>query len=544
MQAFSKDFSKVDLSRVLIEEIAEELPRKEDDFREVAVIAEALAESGENPGVEKMMKSLEEGLRELVTSLEEQRLFVEQVDSYKAFTQEADAIDSHISSCRRLLPQFDQHLSPEELDVMSKKQSMLAAMIESYEKKVAAFVRSADKLSPEIHIRYEDCQHRRDTIVENWNVLNDEFNACNQLIHDHKTFLELVTTIDNMQSFISEKEKMAQDRYFRDPNHLRSKLKKHEVLDGEVKANGSEIRLIKMKVDKLREENHPEHKVIEEKFTKLSNSWADLASEIGNKYSFFRESLNGIDISNNVEVINSKLDLINSDLHSVVAIQDVKHCNQLISKHKTQFANFKTLEQKLNSLESDAAEMANDRQKKEPVMQNLKLCRESLESLRPLFDERLNYLNESLKFHQLMSELNSELQWIQEKEKLISKGWPESNGLMQVRSLTKRHKSLEEEVANHLPVVDDLFHRAENFEDGTDNKVDVDSTCKQLAGDVRKLKERLASRAAELELALKTYALLEEINEIEGWTQVCFHFFLLFVPPLHLCQLWAGGFCS
>ncbi len=33
-----------------------------------------------------------------------------------------------------------------------------------------------------------------------------------------------------------------QDRHFRDLNHLRSKLKKHEVLDGEVKANGSEIR--------------------------------------------------------------------------------------------------------------------------------------------------------------------------------------------------------------------------------------------------------------------------------------------------------------
>ncbi len=91
------------------------------------------------------------------------------------------------------------------------------------------------------------------------------------------------------------------------------------------------------------------------------------------------------------------------------------------------------------------------------MLQSLKLCRDNLESLRPVFDERLNYLNESLKFHQLMSELNSELQWIQEKDRLISKGWPESNGLMQVRSLTKRHKSLEEEVANHFPVVDDLF---------------------------------------------------------------------------------------
>jgi hypothetical protein len=93
--------------------------------------------------------------------------------------------------------------------------------------------------------------------------------------------------------------------------------------------------------------------------------------------------------------------------------QDVKHCNQLISKHKTQFANFKILEQKLNSLESDAAEMANDSQKSEPIAQNLRLCRESFESLKPIFDERLNYLNESVKFHQLMSELNSELQWIQ-----------------------------------------------------------------------------------------------------------------------------------
>jgi hypothetical protein len=34
----------------------------------------------------------------------------------------------------------------------------------------------------------------------------------------------------------------------------------------------------------------------------------------------------------------------------------------LISKHKTQFANFKIVEQKLNSLESDAAETVNDEQ--------------------------------------------------------------------------------------------------------------------------------------------------------------------------------------
>ena len=329
-----------------------------------------------------------------------------------------------------------------------------------------------------------------------------------------------MTTIDNMQQFIVEKEKVAQDRTFRDPSHLRMKLKKHEVLDGEVKANGSEMRLIKMRVDKLREEQHPEYEIIEEKFARLGNSWTDLSGQIGQKYAFLRESLNGVDIANNIEVINSKIDLIHSDLCATVAIQDVKHCNQLIAKHKALYTNFKALEQKLNSLESDAAEIDNDHQKKETILQGLSHCRGNLESLRPLFDERLNYLNELVKFHQLMSELNSELQWLQEKDKLISTGWPESVGLMQVRSLTKRHKSLEEEVANHLPVIEDLFKRAATFDDEDSNKSSVDTTCEQLSDGVKKLKSKLSMRAGELETAVKTHSLLEEINEIEGWIQV------------------------
>ena len=69
----------MDLSRVLIEEIVEELPRKEDDYHEIAIIAKALTKSGENPGVEKMMKNVEDGHRDLIQMLEDQRLFVDQV---------------------------------------------------------------------------------------------------------------------------------------------------------------------------------------------------------------------------------------------------------------------------------------------------------------------------------------------------------------------------------------------------------------------------------------------------------------------------------
>jgi len=63
------------------------------------------------------------------------------VDKYRSFNQEADAIDSHISSCRRLLPEFSKQPTNDELDVLTKRQDLLAAMISSYEKKVNAFLR-------------------------------------------------------------------------------------------------------------------------------------------------------------------------------------------------------------------------------------------------------------------------------------------------------------------------------------------------------------------------------------------------------------------
>jgi RecJ-like exonuclease len=49
---------------------------QEDDFRETADIAAAL---DSNPAVDKTMRALEDGLRDLIQALEDQRRFVKQV---------------------------------------------------------------------------------------------------------------------------------------------------------------------------------------------------------------------------------------------------------------------------------------------------------------------------------------------------------------------------------------------------------------------------------------------------------------------------------
>ena len=518
-QTQGRDVSKADVIKSLIEEISEEMNAKEDDFHEAAEIAHTLLKREPNPAVEKTMAQITEGREGLKSMIADQERFVDQVAKFKKFNHEADAIESHISSCRRLLPEFTTRTTEEELDDSVKRQSRLSAMIEGHDKRVVAFLESANELDSEHHIKYEDCLSRRDQIRKSWTALNDDFNECNQKIQDNKTLFELLTTMDDMLMFIKEKEKLAQDQSFRDPSHLRNKLKKHEVLAGEVKANGSEMKLIKHKVEKLKEEKHPDFEVIEEKYTVLATSWENLCEVIEWKYAFIKEALNDVDINNGLEDISDKAMVLVTELQTPVVISDVKHCNQLIVKNKSLSNTFKGLEHKYQSLENDASDMDSSK-KKESITLALADCKSNLATIRPLFAERQLHLEKSLKFHEIMSHLNAELQWVQEKDKVVGSGVSTSTGLMQVRSLTKRHKSLEEEVANHMRAIEDLTRRADNFEDYENNKQTVQSACATLVSATEILKEKLAERAVELDTAVKIYTIIEEMNEIESWIEV------------------------
>lgn len=409
----TQEIAFVDASKVLIEELDLEFAHKMDDFDEIVNMGESLNANGENEAVAKELAKVKNVTDHLKGYLGEQRDFINRVGIYKVFSQEARAIESHISSCNRLLPNFESHLNDEELDDMTKRQTLLAAMIENYEDRVKHFLEGASHLNPEDHIKYEECIHKKDDIARNWNELNENFAHCQAKLHDNKTFLDLATTLDEMQKFIDEKVKLAQDLSYRDPTHLRSKLNKHETLDGEVKAHGSELKLIKMRVDKLKEEDHPEKEIIMSKYNNLAESWDLLSNTIRNKYDFIKESLIDVDVSNGIEDISSKVSNLSTELIDPEHIHDAKHCHQQINKHKSNFAMYKQLEHKFKTLEADAADVGSGN--KEALKENLKECKAKMQGLKPLFDKHMESLQESLKFHEMMSELNSELQWIKEK---------------------------------------------------------------------------------------------------------------------------------
>ena len=505
-----QDLAFAEESKVLIEELEAEIDRKSDDCQEILAIGKELSDDQIDKELEEVVIVTET----LKTNLESQKDYINRIDQYKEFSKESRAIESHISSCKRLLFNFEK-MSEEELDDMNKRHNLLSSMIESNEERVKKFLELADHLNPEEHIKYEECLHKKDEIANNWKILHEDFSRCQAKLSDNKTFLDLAMTIEEMQKFIDERVKQISDMSYRDPSHLRTKLKKHEALDGEVKAHGSEMKLIKLRVDKLVEEDHPQKEAILDKFGKLTESWERLINAIQGKYDFIKESLIDVDVTNGIDNINSKVNVLSKELNTPVEIQDVKHCNQQIAKHKANYASFKQLETKLKTLEADASDVG---QNKAELQKTLSGCYVGLTELKPQFDKHIEELHKSLKFHEMMSELNTELQWVREKEKLILMG-EVGKGLMQVRSQTKRHRSLEEEVSNHLPVIYELIETASGYSDETKKK-EVDDSCSVLAEAAEQLQIKLAERANEIEASVKIVTLIEEIHEIEHWIEL------------------------
>ena len=83
----------------------------------------------------------------------------------------------------------------------------------------------------------------------------------------------------------------------------------------------SEMKQIKFKVDKLRDERHPDFDVIDARLADLEAAWDKLRDSIEWKYSFIKEALNEVDITNGLDDIGDKAMVLINELQAPVVIR-------------------------------------------------------------------------------------------------------------------------------------------------------------------------------------------------------------------------------
>ncbi|CAB4056725.1 SPTB [Lepeophtheirus salmonis] len=477
-------------------ELKDDIDSKEDGFKELLILGNELNEP---------VKDLENKHSEVCKLWDDKKIRLKRAKELQQLHKEGDIIDSYITSQLRQQIGLKPIDGEEELESAIKRESEFVNSIDVHNNRLAAFQDMADELND------PDIVKKNQKLQDKWKDLASSRAVAKKDLENTKEYLEFNLAVENMNKFIADKSKVARDRSFRDTSNLKVKIKHHEVFEGELKANVSQVKLLNMMGHKLRDQNHPRSIDIDHSLKKLNSNWDALLDETKNKNKFLKQAIASGDYGKMVVDILNRQNAIAKELEesSKEEVEDRRHCRQLMTKHQNLENDFKVILQKIVMLEEHAKHLADGHFESEKILAAVDDCNSKMDSLRPAIAQRKKKLQDALKYQEFKFEFNSELQWINEKKTLASSK-ASGNSLQQVRALCKRHKNLEEEVLSHLPAVEKLYDTGKTFGDD----------CKEVKSKWSELESIIKDKSSGLDIAQRYQSYFFEVNEIENWIEL------------------------
>nr|XP_040577591.1 spectrin beta chain, non-erythrocytic 1-like [Lepeophtheirus salmonis] len=477
-------------------ELKDDIDSKEDGFKELLILGNELNEP---------VKDLENKHSEVCKLWDDKKIRLKRAKELQQLHKEGDIIDSYITSQLRQQIGLKPIDGEEELESAIKRESEFVNSIDVHNNRLAAFQDMADELND------PDIVKKNQKLQDKWKDLASSRAVAKKDLENTKEYLEFNLAVENMNKFIADKSKVARDRSFRDTSNLKVKIKHHEVFEGELKANVSQVKLLNMMGHKLRDQNHPRSIDIDHSLKKLNSNWDALLDETKNKNKFLKQAIASGDYGKMVVDILNRQNAIAKELEesSKEEVEDRRHCRQLMTKHQNLENDFKVILQKIVMLEEHAKHLADGHFESEKILAAVDDCNSKMDSLRPAIAQRKKELQDALKYQEFKFEFNSELQWINEKKTLASSK-ASGNSLQQVRALCKRHKNLEEEVLSHLPAVEKLYDTGKTFGDD----------CKEVKSKWSELESIIKDKSSGLDIAQRYQSYFFEVNEIENWIEL------------------------
>jgi spectrin beta len=332
-----------------------------------------------------------------------------------------------------------------------------------------------------------------------------------------KDYQQFCADYGDLNAWLNDKTKIAVDESYKDLTNLPRKLQKHKAFERELRANEGQLRNVNKDGDSLiKADNRPDD--VNKKLGEVNQKWKDLMALSLEKGRRLEQAASQREHNRNIEDAKNKLNELENALRSKQVGHDLRSCKDLMNKHQMLEADIAMWEQKIAELVQSGEDMAHEGHFDANNIKNeTKNLQNQFKNLKDPIAQRHAALEESLRFHKFVFELDAELQWIAEHLPAASSDVFGQN-LYQAQSLHKKHKKLEAEIDGHQPMINKALASGQLLIDQHHpERVQVDDTCKKLQSAWADIKEKANERAKKLELSLKAQQYLSEAGEIETW---------------------------
>ncbi|CAD5225498.1 unnamed protein product [Bursaphelenchus okinawaensis] len=514
-------------------EPAEELVKRHDDlkdkinakdyeFKYVDDLGRKLLKKNPNlRNVEETLHKVHKARQDLEDAWRRRENEYKQLFDLQVFNREAERIDALMRGQEVFLDTNNIADSVEGVEQQRKLQDDFDQQLYAEEGRVKEFCERAERLIESDHAHSNFIARKRDDVLERRARLYVAAKQRRARLEDALVFQNLRRNADELANWIADKRRIAMDDSFRhDPNALDRKLTKHDAFVAELKSNYGVLQEITRDGEALIAQQHFESPQIEEILQNLGEDWTQLTRLVDQKSHNLKEADEKKHLDRMIRDANSKLDEIETQLATTEqnAAGGLRAVQELIKKKNEIDKEIVLLEGKIGEISELGHHMVKKgHQDSNEIKHNIDALINRFDALQDPINRRQLILEESLKWRQLAFDADVELQWIQEKNKMMEAGLV-GRTLHEAISMLKKHDQLDAEVSAHKPIVQATLHKGEELIKQRHMSSNlIKDKCSELDSAWRQLMHGVKNRRHLLEWSKAREQYLADVAEVELW---------------------------
>lgn len=500
-------------------ELGDDIRTHEDEFADIQALGQKLLQKNKgDKEIQAMLVQLQEEQQAIHRGWQEKLDYLRQGVDMQVFNREADQIDSITSSHDALLDFEDLGTTLDDVEALSKRHENLINTLLVQDQRLQAFNSMADKLIAAGHQKSKRIDKRRKQVLENRQAVKNKAYRRRELLEASRAYHEFKADLDEMLSWIQDKQKLASDESYRDLTNLERKLQKHEAFEAELKANEARLHDINSNGKSLIVGGHYASPDIEKDLDYMNEQWQALRSRTSDRGQRLREAAAQRMHNRSLEDARAKLEELETSLKLQDTGHDLRSVKELLKRHQALETEITTWEAKILDLVQFSRDMASNGHFDAPnIVRTTKSLSDRFGRLRGPAEERRHQLQESLKLYQFNFDVDTEKQWITEHLPAASSSDLGQN-LIDAQNLYKKHQKLEREIQGHQGIMDKTLAVGRALVDQHHFAADsVKEQCRELEAYWKHLLDESEKRRKKLELSLKAQTFYSEVNEIEAW---------------------------
>lgn len=417
----------------------------------------------DDPMIIENVEILEELHEKIHKAWDEKKQSLTNVFDTQDFIEQINQFNNWLASKEAILNNDDVGETPRAVEELLRKHNDFESMLENQILKINDLEKLANDLMNDTTKDNDEVTNKLNAIISRKDRLLQKTKERRDILEKSKALQEFLRNVNDVELWLSQKLQIAADENYREPVNLQNKIQKHTTFQAEIFASGERIQNVVEEGKELIVANHYAAREISIRLDELENDWKHLLELSNLKGDRLNEAYQALLFNRSLEEFEIWLTEVESHIKGTDTGKDLASANNLLKRHAVLENDIQQHTENCENIHEGAEQfvkgghfMANEI---EPRAQSA-ITR--FHQLKQPLEARKDLLESSLMLHQFTRNVDDELQWVDEREPLVS-SQDLGDSLMAVQILQKKQQVLEAELASREPIVASLVDRAQHL---------------------------------------------------------------------------------